>query len=138
MLLYCGHAIWCIHIRVLKTRKYDDFFIFPQKISDALSLKLGREALKFDRNSISDRDVRRKLQMISMIGSSILAPEKLERFNKLSNDMAKIYSTAKVPAYKDKSKMLSLEPGLTEAMANSRLVSFIVDIPDIKIMREII
>ncbi len=75
--------------------------------------------------------------MISMIGSSILAPEKLERFNKLSNDMAKIYSTAKVPAYKDKSKMLSLEPGLTEAMANSRLVSFIVDIPDIKIMREI-
>ena len=99
---------------------------------------MGREALKFDRNSISDRDVRRKLQMISMIGSSILAPEKLERFNKLSNDMAKIYSTAKVPAYKDKSKMLSLEPGLTEAMANSRLVSFIVDILDIKIMREII
>ena len=33
--------------------------------------------------------------------------------------MARIHSTAKVPAYEDKNKKLSLDPGITEAMAKS-------------------
>ena len=34
--------------------------------------------------------------------------------------MAKTYSTAKIPGYRDKSKLMSLEPELTEIMASSR------------------
>jgi hypothetical protein len=34
--------------------------------------------------------------------------------------MAKIYSTAKVPMYKDKSKMASLDPEITQILAESR------------------
>lgn len=44
----------------------------------------------------------------------------LHRFNKITTEMAKIYSTAKVPSYKDRSKLFSLEPELKEVLANSR------------------
>ena len=57
--------------------------------------------------------------MLSNIGASALPKEKLEEYNKITTKMAKIYSTAKVPAYQDKSKMLSLDPGITEALAKS-------------------
>ena len=91
-----------------------------QKVSDALSLKLGKEAKKFDANKIHDRDLKRKLQDISMIGASALPQDKLDRYNQLTNDMAKIYSTAKFPAYKDKSKEVRLQPDLVEIFASSR------------------
>ncbi len=51
-----------------------------QKVSDALSLKLGKEAKQFDVNRIRDRDVRRKLEMISQTGTAILPDDKRERF----------------------------------------------------------
>ena len=57
--------------------------------------------------------------MISNIGASALPQEKLEEYNKITTKMAKIYSTAKVPAYENKSKKLSLDPGITEALAKS-------------------
>ncbi len=44
----------------------------------------------------------------------------VNRYNKITNDMEKIYSTAKVPSYKDKSKKLSLDPGITKILAESR------------------
>ncbi len=50
-----------------------------QKVSDALGLKLGKEAKQFDQTGIRDRDVRRKLVMISQIGTSILPDNKRER-----------------------------------------------------------
>ncbi len=55
------------------------FYVILQKVTDALSLRLGKEARQHDRNSIRDRDVRRKLEMISMIGTAALSDEKRER-----------------------------------------------------------
>ena len=90
-----------------------------QRISDALYLKLGKEAKKFDATKLNDRDLKRKLKQISEIGASALPKDKLEEYNKITTKMAKIYSTAKVPDYKDRSKKLSLDPGITEALAKS-------------------
>jgi len=90
-----------------------------QSISDALKLKLGKEAKQFHASKLHKRDLSRKLKMISNIGASALPREKLEEYNKITTNMAKIYSTAKVPAYEDKSKKLSLDPGVTEALAKS-------------------
>ncbi len=58
--------------------------------------------------------------MISQIGASALPKDKLEEYNKITTEMAKIYSTAQVPAYKDRSKLYSLEPEITLALAESR------------------
>ena len=90
-----------------------------QRITDALNLRLGKEAKQFQASKLQNRDLRRKLKMLSNIGSSALPKEKLEEYNKITTKMAKIYSTAKVPAYEDKSKKLSLDPGITEALAKS-------------------
>ena len=90
-----------------------------QKITDALNLRLGKEAKKFDKSKLNNRDLKRKLKMIAEIGASALPKDKLEEYNRITTKMAKIYSTAKVPGYKDRSKRLSLDPGITEALATS-------------------
>ena len=90
-----------------------------QRITDALNLRLGKEAKQFDASKLHNQDLKRKLKMISVIGASALPKEKLEEYNKITTKMAKIYSTAKVPSYEDKSKMLSLDPGIEEAYAKS-------------------
>ena len=87
---------------------------------DEVSLSLGIEAKQFDTNDILDEVLKRKLEMISQIGTSILEEEDLDRFNHLTNEMSKIYSTAKVPDFNDESKFVSLEPELTERLAESR------------------
>ena len=91
-----------------------------QKISDAINLKLGKEAKQYHASKLQNQNLRRKLNMISNIGASALPQEKLEEYNKITTKMAKIYSTAKVPSYENKSKKLSLDPGITEALAKSR------------------
>ena len=91
-----------------------------QKKYDKLSLRLGRQAKKFDLNSIVDRDLKRKLESIADIGTSILNEKDLDRYNVIVNEMEKIYSTAKVPDYKDKSKKVALEPDITLTMGKSR------------------
>ena len=80
---------------------------------------MGKEAKRFHASKLQNQDLKRKLKMLSNIGASALPKEKLEKYNKITTKMAKIYSTAKVPAYEDKSKMLSLDPGITEVLAKS-------------------
>ena len=80
---------------------------------------MGKEAKKIHAFKLQNRDLRRKLRKISDIGPSALPKEKLEEYNKITTKMARIYSTAKVSAYADKSKKLSLDPGITEAFAKS-------------------
>ena len=96
---------------------YHDIF---QIIYDALSLKLGKQAQKFDLNQIQDKELKRKLKHIGHIGTSVLEGEDLEKYTKLVKGMEKIYSTAKVPEFNDKSKSVSLEPEMTLKMAMSR------------------
>ena len=80
---------------------------------------MGKEAKQFDASKLNNRDLKRKLKMIAQIGVSALPKDKLEEYNKITTKMAKIFSAAKVPEYKDKSKRLSLDPGITEALAKS-------------------
>jgi len=102
------------------TDETEAIYLEYKKIFDTLSLKLGREAKLFDANSINDESIRRKLEILSQIGTSILEDNDLEKYNGLTNEMSKIYSTAKVPDFKDKSKMLSLDPELSMILAKSR------------------
>ena len=68
---------------------------------------------------MKSRDLRRKLKTISEVGASALPQEKLDRYNSIKTKMSKIYSTAKVPSYKDKTKMMSLDPDIRDAVAKS-------------------
>ena len=81
---------------------------------------MGREAKEFDINSITDESLKRKLDSLSQIGTSILEQNDLDKYNDLTNEMEKIYATAKVPDFKDSSKMLSLDPEITLKLAESR------------------
>ena len=85
-----------------------------------MSLRLGKEAQKFDLKQISDQDMKRKLESLSQIGTSILEEEDLDQYNLITSKMEKIYSTSKVPEYKNPSKLVSLEPEMTLRMAQSR------------------
>ena len=85
-----------------------------------MGLRLGREAKQFNVSMLNNRDLRRKMKWIAEIGVSALPPESLEEYNNITTQMVTIYSTAKVPDYKDKSKLLSLEPEIVEVLAESR------------------
>ena len=104
----------------VETRLHFNITFLFQRISDALGLRLGREAKQFNASMLNNRDLRRKMKWIAEIGVSALPPEKLEEYNYITTQMGKIYSTAKVPDYKDKSKLFSLEPELEEVLAESR------------------
>jgi peptidyl-dipeptidase A len=83
-------------------------------------LKLGIEAKTFRLNEIQDHVIKRKLELFSSsIGTSVLETKDLDQFNKIVIDMGKIYSTAKVPSYKDKSTLLNLSPELSLIMSKS-------------------
>ena len=57
---------------------------------------MGREAKEFDANSINDESTRRKLEILSQIGTSILEDNDLEKYNGLTNEMSKIYRSVHV------------------------------------------
>lgn len=75
-----------------------------KKIVDKVTLDLGNQAKAFDQSKISDKQLKRKLNMLkSSIGTSILPKNKLDRFNNILSQMSKVYSTGKVPDYRDPS-----------------------------------
>ena len=96
------------------------YFNYLQKVYDKLSLKLGKEAKQFDTNTIIGQDLKRKLESISQIGTSILEDEDLDKYNDITNEMEKIYSTAKVADFNDNTKMVSLDPEISLRLAESR------------------
>jgi len=91
-----------------------------QQKYDELYKKLGKQALTYDMSRVVDPDLRRKLKMLTHIGTAILDSTTSSKFNKLKANMGKKYSTAKVKEYKNLVKEYSLEPELTMAMAESR------------------
>jgi peptidyl-dipeptidase A len=79
------------------------------------------EVIKFNWNTFSDYDLRRQFKKYSKLGSDALPEEKLNRLNKITSEMEKIYSTAKICAFDNNSTCdLALEPELTQTLANSR------------------
>merc|ERR1719244_683719 len=88
--------------------------------SELLNKKLGKEAQAFDITQIKDQDVKRKLNLMKNIGTAALPENKLKEFISLTSNMATIYSTAKVLEYGSSKRNFSLDPELTEILANSR------------------
>jgi peptidyl-dipeptidase A len=79
------------------------------------------EVIKFNWNTFSDYDLKRQFKKYSKLGSDALPEEKLNRLNKITSEMEKIYSTAKICAFDNNSTCdLALEPELTQTLANSR------------------
>ena len=102
------------------TEETEKVYTKSQEVSSAITNRLGKEAQKYDISKINDYDVKRKLKLMKNIGTSILPKDKLKSFIKLTTDMSKTYSTAKVLDYKTKEEKFSLEPELTEILSRSR------------------
>ena len=102
------------------TDETEKVYTKSQEVSSALTNRLGKEAQKYEISKIDDYDVKRKLKLMKNIGTSILPGDKLKAFIKLTTEMSKTYSTAKVLDYKTKTDKFSLEPELTEILSRSR------------------
>ena len=85
-----------------------------------LTKKIGKQAQKFNVDKILDYDVARKIKLLKNVGTSALSDEKISQTIKIQTSMGETYSKAKVPDFKTKTEEFSLEPHLTEVMANSR------------------
>ena len=81
-----------------------------QKITSELEVKLGKEAGAIDVTQIQDADLLRKLKKLSNIGTAALDEEDSEEFDDVVYDMAKIYNSAVVPSFMERSKLIKLEP----------------------------
>ena len=58
----------------------------------------------------------RKLKKLSNIGTAALDAEDSEEFEDVVYDMAKIYSSAVVPSFMDRNKLIKLEPKVSMDM----------------------
>ncbi len=94
-----------------------------QKISDDLKMKLGDEATDYDVEQISDPELKRKLEMLTGIGTLALDEEALEELNEVVYDMTKIYHNARVPSYWDQNKLIKLQPEVKRVMETSTNVA---------------
>ena len=116
-----GIQTWtATHFLIILTLPFTKYNLNFQKIYDAINLRLGKEAKLFELNQINDKELKRKLKSISQIGTSVLEGDDLNKYTSIVNEMEKIYSTSKVQDFKDKSRVVSLEPEITLRMAESR------------------
>nr|XP_022919739.1 angiotensin-converting enzyme-like [Onthophagus taurus] len=76
---------------------------------------------KFHWETYKNPVMKRKFKFYSLIGSAALPPKKFERLSRITSEMQKIYSTAKLCEYKNPGNCsLNLEPELTKIFAESR------------------
>ena len=79
-----------------------------EKQLSQLKRRLGTEAQQFDLTKLKDKDVRRKVELLRLMGTSALPDEKLDRFNRIVSDMRRTFNQAKVKK-KDGGELLGLE-----------------------------
>jgi len=84
--------------------------------------KIGKSAQKYNEHAskFQDKDVRRKLKLLSNLGTSVLRPDKQRKFSQLKAEMQEVYGTAKVLDFENGVEKFSLEPELTNILAQSR------------------
>ncbi|XP_050072369.1 angiotensin-converting enzyme-like [Anopheles maculipalpis] len=76
---------------------------------------------KYDYESFSDEDLKRKIRKLTKLGYSVLPEDTFAEMLDAINRMQENYAKVKVCDYRDGSKCdLALEPELTEILANSR------------------
>lgn len=70
---------------------------------------------------VPDPILYRQLKYYSIVGPAALPPEKLDRYNRLINDMLSVYNSANICAYNEPFRCgLRLQPDLVTIMAKSR------------------
>ncbi|XP_044757835.1 angiotensin-converting enzyme-like [Coccinella septempunctata] len=71
--------------------------------------------------TVPDPTIFRQLKYYSIVGPAALPPEKLDRYNRLINDMLSVYNSANICAYNEPFRCgLRLQPDLVTIMAKSR------------------
>lgn len=71
-----------------------------------------KETIKFHWQQFEDYDLRRQFQKYSVLGSAALPEDKYKKLKEIIGDMQKMYSTAKICSFSNKTKCdLALEPG---------------------------
>ncbi|XP_048835406.1 angiotensin-converting enzyme 2 isoform X1 [Brienomyrus brachyistius] len=81
--------------------------------------KVSEESLTFPLNEITDPSIKVQLMALQDKGSGALSKDKLDRLNKVMNEMSTIYSTGTVCKLDDPFDCQTLEPGLESVMAQS-------------------
>ncbi|XP_043189736.1 angiotensin-converting enzyme-like isoform X1 [Amphibalanus amphitrite] len=79
-----------------------------------------KQVTQVDWKSIKDENVKRQFKVLSKLGTAALPEDRLEKYDQLQSGMERTYSTARVCNLNGTSCDLSLEPDLSEIMANSR------------------
>ncbi|KAG8234713.1 hypothetical protein J437_LFUL014330 [Ladona fulva] len=73
------------------------------------------------REDVVDPDLWRQVRLLSVVGPAALPVDKLDRYNRLINDMLAIYNGATVCAHRDPFRCgLHLDPDITQLMSRSR------------------
>ncbi|KAL3276706.1 hypothetical protein HHI36_012076 [Cryptolaemus montrouzieri] len=79
------------------------------------------EVMKYNWKAFSDPTLKRQFMLYSLLGDAALSKDEIVSLHRIIGDMSKIYSTAKICDYSDKTQCnLSLEPDIVEIHANSR------------------
>jgi len=81
--------------------------------------KIWNVVKKYKWQDFKNKTLKRVFKMMSHIGSDALTVEDMVRYTNITTSMQNLYSTGKIPGYKDKSKMLPLTPDLEEILRNS-------------------
>jgi peptidyl-dipeptidase A len=80
----------------------------------------GKYAEKFDMHQINNETIKRRLMKIIDIGDAALDPTDYKKLSDITNRMQSRYAKCKVPSYKQKTNMMSLEPDITNVLETSR------------------
>lgn len=74
----------------------------------------------FKYENFENKTLKRMIKLLTNIGDAKLNEDDFKEIQNAVTRMQSIYAKVKVPDFKDRSKLVSLEPEITEAFANSR------------------
>lgn len=89
------------------------------QIMAKFSKTIAKTLLEYDFKNFKNATLKRLIGKLADNGDEMLEPEDYRELQKQINDMQNNYAKVKIPGYKDKSKMLELEPEITEIFETS-------------------
>lgn len=95
-------------------RKEADTLYAKYEQANALKFK------KFNIDSFKNEDLKRQIKKIVNLGDSYLSDEKFHDLKNAISNMESIYSQTKIPSYKDKKIMFSLDPEISKVLGESQ------------------
>lgn len=89
-----------------------EFATYTKSVANDLSV--------FDYKSFQNETLKRLIKFLTNIGDAKLSEDEFNEIQDAVTHMQSTYAKVKVPDYKDSSKLVSLEPEITEVFAKSR------------------